>query len=89
MKILIFIFTLLTGLALVAYSYVSALIRLAELTGDDLDAGDPFAAMSRVMAFMNSGEVPQMMNFLYLGAFVISLGVVYLFFGGSRKTNDE
>lgn len=89
MKIMIFIATLLTGLALIAYSYISAFIRLAELTGDDLDAGDPFGAIGRVMAFMESGEVPQMMNFLYLGAFLIAVGVIYLFFGGSRKTNDE
>ncbi|WP_428409815.1 hypothetical protein [Hyphococcus sp.] len=89
MKILIVILTFLTGLALIAYSYISAFIRLAELTGDDLDAGNPFGAIDRVMAFMNSGEVPQMMNFLYLGAFVIALGVFYMFFGGSRKANDE
>lgn len=89
MKILIVIVSFLIGLALIAYSYISAFIRLAELAGDDLDAGNPLGAMARVMSFINSGEVPQMMNFLYLGAFVIALGVIYMFFGGSRKTNDE
>ena len=89
MKILIFIASVLLGLALVAYSYISAFIRLAELTGDDLDAGNPLGAMGRVMTFINSGEVPQVMSFLYLGAFVIAAGVVYMFFGGSRKADDD
>jgi len=62
---------------------------LAELSAADIDAGNPFGALGRVMSFINSGEVPQMMNFLYGGAFLIAAGVVTMIFGGSRKTNDE
>lgn len=89
MKVLIVIASLLLGIGLVAYSYIGAFIRLAELTGEDLDANNPFGAIDRVMTFINSGEVPQMMNFLYLGAFLIAVGIIYMIFGGSRKTHDE
>jgi len=89
MRILLSILSILFGAGLVVYSYIAAFIRLAELSVADVDAGNPIGAIGRVLSFINSGEVPQVMNFLYLGAFLIAAGVVYMLFGGSRKTNDQ
>ena len=78
---------LVAGFGLVAYSYVGALVTLA---GEIERAETPNAGAASFMelvGYMMSGEIPQMTNYLYGGAFLIVVAVIMLIV--RKKPNDE
>lgn len=88
MRILAFAVLFLSGMGLVAYSYVGGYVELAAKMGaaDDLDGvAEPFLAF---MALVMSGEAPSQLAVpLSFGALLMAAGIFMLFAGGKSR-ND-
>ncbi len=89
MRIVISILMFIVGLGCIAYSYVGTVIRLAEDAARTADSGDEAGAISMVIDFIMRGEVPQLAGYLYAGALLIVLAVVYLLLGKSKDPEDD
>jgi hypothetical protein len=89
MRVLSSIALILAGCGAIAWSYIGAFAKI----GEEMSAAeDPFTAFFQMLAVMESiasGDIPQMTGFLYAGLLLIAVAVVTLFFGKTKKHDDE
>lgn len=88
MRIVISILAFLVGMGCVAYAYVGAVLRVAGDAGDAAKGGDEVGAVSMIIDFIMRGEILPIPGYLYGGALLIVLGVVYLLLGNSKRDDN-
>ncbi len=89
MRIFISILAMIVGFGYIAYSYVGTVFRLANDAGESVDQGDEIGAVSMIIDFMMSGEIPQLTGYLYGGALLIVLAVVNLLLNSSKNKDED
>lgn len=87
MRIFISILMFVVGMGCVAYAYVGSALRMANTARQSARDGDEVGAVSVIIDFIMRGEIPQLTNYLYGGALLIVLAVVYLLLG--KPKNDD
>ena len=87
MRTLISIAIFLTGVGLVIYSYIGSYVDVMREMERSESMNDVQGPIMRLFDFVLNGGAPQLTNYLYLGAFMIVVGVVTLIV--RRKSNDE
>lgn len=90
MRIFLSIILLLLGGGLIAFSYVAAFVTLAGEIERELYGPTPLNALVKIMSYINSGEIPQLMGYLYGGAFIIIIAIMnFLGLFGRKSKNDH
>ena len=90
MRIVTAILLLLAGGGLIAYSYIGAFITLAGEVEQALYGDTPMSAFTKILSYINSGEIPQLMNFMYGGLFLIVIAIVMLTgLIGRKRTRED
>ena len=78
MKILISILLFLSGLGLIAYSYIASVVTLVGDVEQTAQSGDEASAFALIVDFVLSGEIPQATGYMYFGLLLIVFAVVNL-----------
>lgn len=89
MKILISIALLLAGLGAIAWSYLGAFAKIGEELSVSQTPSSAFFQILATLEAIAAGDIPQMTGFLYAGLLLIVVAVVTLFFGKSKRHDDE
>ena len=89
MRILISILLFLCGCGLLAYSYIAPFVLLA----GDLERSENFNDASKPVTtfldYLMRGEIPQIVELFYGGAFVIAVSVVLLIVRGKPGAEEK
>ena len=89
MRIVISILMFIIGSGCVVYSYIGSVLRLASDAGQSARGGDEAGALSMIIDFILSGEIPQLSGYLYGGLFLIVLAVVNLILNNPKDADRE
>lgn len=89
MRIFISILMFIVGAGCIVYSYVGSVLQLADEAGQTAKGGNETGAVAMIIDFIMRGEIPQLTNYLYGGALLIVLAVVYLMLGKPKDDDRE
>ncbi len=89
MRIVISILAFIVGMGCVAYAYVGSALQMANEAGQAARGGDEIGAVSMIIDFVMSGEIPQLTSYLYGGALLIVLAVVNLILNNPKDDDRE
>lgn len=89
MRVLFSMFMLVAGAGFVVYSFIGSFIETVREMERAQSYDEATGPIGRLFEFAMNGAIPQLTNYLYLGALMIAVGVVFLIVGGKRKPDDE
>ena len=89
MKLLVSIGFFFIGLAAIGYSYIDAYAAIGRDIAETAERGEQVSAFNKAVTIIMSGELPQPTSILYLGLFLIAVGVVVLIMNGGKKHDDR
>lgn len=89
MRILASIALFLAGLGAIGYSYIDAYAAIGRDIAETAERGEEVSAFNKAVTIIMSGELPQPTSILYLGLFLIAVGVVVLIMNGGKKHDDR
>ena len=75
-------------MAAILYSYIDAYAAIGRDIAETAERGEEVSAFNKAVDVVMSGELPEPTSVIYLGLFLIAIGVVALIMNGGKKHDD-
>lgn len=89
MRIVASLLLFLAGLAAIGYSYIDAYAAIGRDIAETAERGEEVSAFNKAVDLIMSGKLPEPTSVLYVGLFLIAIGVVTLIMNGGKKHDDR